>query len=176
MDCKAGDRIEVTLNSVGAQPRVGSVLAATSTGGLRVLWNDGHETVFFPAGNCRVVPSENGDRNGSIHVGLHIDVDVVEDPDACTASASVMTNHGLMRAEGVARRKPADPNIPMVGEELAIGRALVDLGDQLMSAASDDLFEPHSQHDHLVSSPMTPSPLTAAATDWKEVQRGVPRP
>jgi hypothetical protein len=39
----------------------------------------------------------------------------------------------------------------MVGEELALGRALVELGDQLISAASDDLFTPPSPQDHLVN-------------------------
>jgi len=151
MDYRAGDRIEVTSNSLGVHPRMGSVLAAMGNGGLRVLWDDHHETVFFPASNCRVVPLAENEQMGSIRLGLHVDVDVVEEPDECRATATVMTSRGPMRAEGAARRKPQDPNIPMVGEELAIGRALVELGDQLISAASDDLFTPPSPHDHLVS-------------------------
>lgn len=151
MDYKAGDRIEVTSNSLGVQPRQGSVLSASGTGGLRVLWDDGHETMFFPASNCRVVTPAGDDANRWLRLGLHIDVDVVEDADECRATASVMTSRGLLRSEGTAHRKPADPSIPMVGEELAIGRALVELGDQLISAASDDLFAPPSARDHLVS-------------------------
>ena len=38
---------------------------------------------------------------------------------------------------GMARRKPGDPSVPVVGEELAAARALSDLSHQLIHAAAD---------------------------------------
>lgn len=151
MDFTAGDRIEVTSNVLGVQPRLGSVLASTGNGGLRVRWDDGHETVFFPASNCRVVASGDPAGAGLLRLGLHVDVNVVEEDDECRATATVATSRGPLRADGTAHRKPADPQIPMVGEELAIGRALVDLGEQLISAATADMSMPPSARAHLVN-------------------------
>jgi hypothetical protein len=40
-------------------------------------------------------------------------------------------------ARGRARRNPRDPNVPVVGEELAAARALSDLSHQLLHAAAE---------------------------------------
>lgn len=46
-----------------------------------------------------------------------------------------------LRATGVARRHPADREIPEIGDELAVARALFDLAHQLMMAAALDLAD-----------------------------------
>lgn len=56
MSFKAGDRIEVTTNTLGVAPRHGEVLESTSVGAIRVRWDDGHESVFMPGSNCQVLP------------------------------------------------------------------------------------------------------------------------
>ncbi|MEQ4306295.1 DUF1876 domain-containing protein [Plantactinospora sp. B6F1] len=38
---------------------------------------------------------------------------------------------------GVARRNPADPRVPQIGDELAVSRALADLAHGLLEAAGD---------------------------------------
>jgi hypothetical protein len=40
---------------------------------------------------------------------------------------------------GRARRHPTDPEMPVVGEELAVARALSDVSHQLVVAAADSL-------------------------------------
>jgi hypothetical protein len=40
---------------------------------------------------------------------------------------------------GIARRYPTDPDIPEIGDEIAVARALNDLGQRLLSTASGDL-------------------------------------
>jgi len=40
---------------------------------------------------------------------------------------------------GVARCDPHDSDVPEIGQELAAARALLDLGQRLLSAASDDI-------------------------------------
>ena len=57
MRFKAGDRIEVTINTLGVAPRRGAVLESTSAGGIQVLWDDGHQSVFMPGSNCQLVAS-----------------------------------------------------------------------------------------------------------------------
>ncbi len=42
---------------------------------------------------------------------------------------------------GKARRNPTDPPLPVIGEELAIARALQDLTGQVMRAAQDKIAD-----------------------------------
>jgi Domain of unknown function (DUF1876) len=44
-------------------------------------------------------------------------------------------------AVGKARRNPNDPPLPVIGEELAIARALQDLTGQVMRAAQDKIAD-----------------------------------
>jgi hypothetical protein len=150
MSVDVGDRIEVTSNVLGVPPRYGDVLARSGDTGLQVRWEDGSETVFVPAGNCRVVSHGDRGRRDVVELGCRVDVTLTEADDECRATASVETSRGLLRAEGIARRNPADPQIPMIGEELALGRALESLGEQLVSAATDHLSSPPSPEEHLV--------------------------
>lgn len=147
MSADVGDRIEVTTNTLGVPPRYGEVIERTGSS-LRVHWDDGHESVFVPSSNCRVV--EGRDPTGPTRLTCHIDVDVVEDTDECRATATLMTTRGVVQASGRARRNPVDPAIPMVGEELAIGRAIRSLGEQLIAAGGDDLADPPTVEQHLV--------------------------
>lgn len=147
MDARVGDRIEVTTNTLGVPPRYGEVLEAGDSS-LRVHWDDGHESVFVPSSNCRVVDA--GARTGPTRLTCHIDVDLVESSDECTATATLMTTRGMVQASGRARRNPVDPVIPLVGEELAIGRAIRSLAEQLVAAAGDDLSDPPDEGEHLV--------------------------
>ncbi len=52
---------------------------------------------------------------------------------------------------GRARRNPEDPNVPVVGEELALARALNDLSHKLVEAAADRIeeFEGHPVSVHV---------------------------
>ncbi len=44
-----------------------------------------------------------------------------------------------LHGEGRARRNPSDPLVPEIGDELAVGRALVELGERLIAAAGEDM-------------------------------------
>ena len=146
MGADVGDRIEVTTNTLGVPPRYGEVIERMDSS-LRVHWDDGHESVFVPSSNCRVV---GGDQSGPTRLTCHIDIDVTESSDECQATATLMTSRGIVQASGRARRNPVDPAIPMIGEELAIGRAVRSLGEQLIAAGGDDLSDPPQAAQHLV--------------------------
>ncbi len=62
MDAKVGDRIVIESEKVGKAAREGEILEvieSPETGlRLRVRWEDGHETTFWPhAGSARIVPA-----------------------------------------------------------------------------------------------------------------------
>jgi hypothetical protein len=55
-----------------------------------------------------------------------------------------------MTARGDAYRNASDSNQPLVGEEIAAERALIDLGTQLLEAAAAQIEQVSSQPAHLV--------------------------
>jgi uncharacterized protein DUF1918 len=58
MDARVGDEIVVDGQHTGDSPRRGEVLEVLQQGGIvhyRVRWDDGHESVFFPSSDARVV-------------------------------------------------------------------------------------------------------------------------
>jgi uncharacterized protein DUF1876 len=58
-----------------------------------------------------------------------------------TTQARVVLDTGVntLTGEGLARCHPADPDVPEIGDELAVGRALIELGERLVHAASEDI-------------------------------------
>lgn len=59
---------------------------------------------------------------------------------------------------GRSRRNPTDPEVPLVGEELAVARALADLSHQLVLAALDVIeeLEPSTRRPGPDGPPATP--------------------
>ncbi len=55
-------------------------------------------------------------------------------------------HHGWGRAQ----RNPTDPDVPVIGEEVAAARALIRLAHQLLGAAENDIeeIEQHPVHIH----------------------------
>lgn len=80
---------------------------------------------------------------------LSIEVVVEEDPERTEARASLDLRGREFGGWGRARRNPADPNIPMIGEELAVARALYDLSHHLMDAAASAIEEYEGRPVHL---------------------------
>lgn len=58
-----------------------------------------------------------------------------------TTQARVVLDTGTatLNGEGLARRNPDDPLVPEIGDELAVGRALIELGERLIRAAGEDI-------------------------------------
>ncbi|MFC9329256.1 dsRBD fold-containing protein [Kitasatospora sp. NPDC057015] len=67
---------------------------------------------------------------------LHLQV--FEDGDLTTVHAVLDTGDNTLRSRATARRSPNDPDVPEIGDEFAAGRALVDLGHQLLRAGETD--------------------------------------
>lgn len=155
MQARSGDRLIVESNRVGDADRAAEILEATPVGSrlrLRVRWDDGHESVMFPGSDARVEPGAMPmPRVGAVERRMaRIELNVTEDADHCEATAQLTTNDTVFSGWGRARRNPRDPNVPMIGEELAIARALGDLSSKLLSAAADAIERHESRPVHLV--------------------------
>lgn len=56
-----------------------------------------------------------------------------------------------LHGSGVARKNPADVNVPEIGDELATARALADLAHRLLEAAAGDIEDLTHRAAHLSS-------------------------
>ena len=74
-----------------------------------------------------------------------IEIAFTEEGDRTRADAVLELSNQRFHGFGQAKRAPEDPNIPVIGEDLAAARALSDLSHQLVHAAADriEAFEGH---------------------------------
>lgn len=80
-----------------------------------------------------------------------VEVMLFEGDDKTSAKATLISGTGANRRRtlvgtGRALRRPGDAAVPEIGAEIATARALRDLADRLLGAASDDLAD-LEQHD-----------------------------
>jgi hypothetical protein len=68
-----------------------------------------------------------------------VEITFDEDDEHTDAQATIQLRGRDFTGRGRARRNPQDPNVPVVGEELATARALADLSHQLIAAAADEI-------------------------------------
>lgn len=69
-----------------------------------------------------------------------VEVVLSEHDDRTRAEASLRTpDRTGLHGHGRARRHPADPEVPEIGDELAAARALADLAHELLDAAAQDI-------------------------------------
>ncbi len=78
-------------------------------------------------------------------------LEIVFTEDDRTTQADVVLDVGGHHHHGWgrARRNPADPNIPVIGEEVAAARALIRLAHQLLGAAESDIEEIEQRPVHI---------------------------
>ncbi|HEX7746146.1 MAG TPA: DUF1876 domain-containing protein [Micromonosporaceae bacterium] len=71
---------------------------------------------------------------------VEILIDEHDDERRTRAEARLHTGDRTeLRGEGRARRNPVDREVPEIGDELAVARALSDLAHRLLDAAADDI-------------------------------------
>jgi hypothetical protein len=71
-----------------------------------------------------------------------------EDDERTRARVTLTTGPSDVHGRGHARRSPGDPDVPVVGEEIAAARALVDLAHGLLDRAAEriETWEGHEVH------------------------------
>lgn len=80
-----------------------------------------------------------------------IEIFLDEDERHTSARAELTTRDRALTGHGVARRRPADADIPEIGDELATSRALADLAHQLLEATASDIEAVTQQRTRLTS-------------------------
>jgi hypothetical protein len=81
---------------------------------------------------------------------VEITVDEHEDELRTHARARLQAgDRADLLGEGTARRNPSDREVPVIGDELAVARALSDLAHNLLDAAANDIEAITSRPAHL---------------------------
>jgi hypothetical protein len=159
MDANIGDRLVVDGKQIGRSRHTGEIVevlrGADDSQHYRVRWEDGHESIVFPGTDARVEHAGHGDATrpdptGATSRTVAITLRLVEDFSHCEATAVMDSSIGEFTGTGESRRRAGDPVVPMIGEELAIARSLVDLALQLEAAARRAIDEHEQRRLHLV--------------------------
>jgi hypothetical protein len=80
-----------------------------------------------------------------------VEVSLTEEGNETRATTMLTTDDGReFRGDGIARRNPADAEIPQIGDELATARALGELAHRLLETAAQDIEQSTDQPTRLV--------------------------
>lgn len=71
----------------------------------------------------------------------HVQIAFTEEAERTRADAILELASQRFHGFGLAKRAPTDPNVPVVGQELAAARALSDVSHQLLHAAAERIEE-----------------------------------
>ena len=82
--------------------------------------------------------------------GWNVEIQFEEDESLTTAASLLRLPDGTeIQGRGQARRNPADPAQPQIGEEIAAARALSDLVHQLLDKAAAEIEDVTHKPAHL---------------------------
>lgn len=156
MQAAVGDHMVVVSPSIDRPVRDGEVLRVGpgGSGPYLVRWSDtGRETLFFPGPDARVEhPSAEAGAEPVTEasralrteppVAKHWTVDVyIYESGPATSAQAVL--HGEapqpLASSGRAKRNPDDRDVPEIGDEVAVARALRHLADRLLGTAAGDI-------------------------------------
>jgi hypothetical protein len=162
MKASVGDEIRVLSSSELGVARHGVVVEVTRRDGTPpyvVEWDDGRKVLLYPGSDTHIthkrprLPSPSRDVPAQPDAQVEtvelphvkrwrVTVDIFESGDVTDAHAVLFseTPHHI-DAHGAARRNPDDVEVPEIGDEVAVARALRRLADELLQTASDDIAE-----------------------------------
>lgn len=86
------------------------------------------------------------DGSGSRSMDWTVGVSVDEHDDLTRATAWLVGDARDLSGTGVARRNPRDRDVPAIGDELAVARALADLADRLLKITAGDIETVSHEH------------------------------
>jgi hypothetical protein len=154
MKARIGDQVIVASAQTGAPARTGTIVELRHPDGTPpyvVRWDDtGHEGVYFPGTDGRIETVDVRDttihaqrtRHGHVKTWV-VDVELVEEGDETTARAVLRVDdgHPLESRHGRAVKAPHDDNLPLIGDQVAVARALRHLAETLLAEASSTMSD-----------------------------------
>ncbi|HET9647075.1 MAG TPA: dsRBD fold-containing protein [Microlunatus sp.] len=153
MRAAVGDHMVVASARLDGPVRDGEILKTgpDGEGPYLVRWSDdGRETLFFPGVDAHVQhevadPAEAEKPSVAPGSTPHVkswSVDVYLYEGAGSTSANAVLHSGVepgLWAHGDAKLRPGEHDVPEIGDEVAVARALRGLADALLSTAESDL-------------------------------------
>lgn len=148
MKASVGDRLVVVPTQMDQPTRDARILEVRGPDGTPpylVEWADnGHHGLVFPGSDARVqhfgdegsaAPAEAPGRVRTWKIELH----VYEVDDETTAHAVLVGDAPQIESTGTARRDPRHLDVPLIGDEVAVARALYRLADRILATAAEDI-------------------------------------
>lgn len=145
MKASVGDRIVVASTVVDQPLREGRVVELRHGDGSPpyiVEWTDTAErTLVFPGADARIEHlGSQPAPSGRVLKRWTVQVTITEEGNRTTATAVLgVEAHDQLAGAGSARRNPKDPTVPVIGDEVAVARALHGLADSLLEVAEADI-------------------------------------
>ena len=100
-------------------------------------------SLIFPGSDAQVHPADGRIAPPAVvgHVrSWRLTVDLFEHAGETSAHAVLAAQTATdLEAEGSAHRRPGDPDVPLIGDEIAVARALHRLADRLLDTAAHDI-------------------------------------
>jgi hypothetical protein len=83
---------------------------------------------------------------------ITLNIDLVEKEAETTADVSFTTGDGtVLTSHGIARRNPRDPDVPEIGDEIAVARALSEMAHKLLDVAAGEISKAEHRRVRLTS-------------------------
>ncbi|MET9794688.1 dsRBD fold-containing protein [Nocardiopsis alba] len=152
MRAKVGDHLVVESPNADTHRRTAVVTEVRGPEGAppyQVRWTDGgveHRDLIYPGPDAHIEHISHARGAESMQTMKRWNVDVVVAEESEGDAARTWAEVGLMaddgtalRGHGMARKHPTDLDVPEIGEELAVSRALSDLSRQLRQVAAEDI-------------------------------------
>lgn len=152
MKAQVGDRIVVVSPQVGGVVRDCLVVELRNPDGSPpyvVRWADtGQEALYFPGSDGRVqhlgTEAEHPETAAPV-VAPHVSTWTVEiqlyeqGPETSARAILRAGSDAPLEARGKAHKRPSDADVPEIGDEVAVSRALRHLAEALLRAAEGDI-------------------------------------
>lgn len=83
---------------------------------------------------------------------LTLNIELVEKEAETTADVTFTTEEGtVLTAHGIARRNPRDRDVPEIGDEIAVARALSEMAHKLLDVAASEISKAEHRRVRLTS-------------------------
>jgi hypothetical protein len=150
MKAHVGDHIVVTAPTTGGAVRDGVIEEVRGAEGgppYVVRWSQGGTGLFYPGSDAHIAAGSAAPPTGTPEApparharSWRVEIDLYEADDDTTAHAVLVAEPARrVDASGAARRNPADTPVAVIGDEIAVARALRHLSDRLLATASEDI-------------------------------------
>jgi hypothetical protein len=152
MKASVGDRIIVASTRLDGPVRDGRIVEVRHADGsppYLVEWADNAQQVLvFPGPDAHVetavpagtAPAAAGGAPERHIRSWQVRIDLFESGGETNAHAVLITDAPQhLDARGHAHRKSGDPDVPEIGDEIAVARALRGLSERLLGTAADDI-------------------------------------